>query len=147
MICYHHRQWANPLIFILGLGMIFCLTLALQNIEIILSISIALILLITGIIFSQLSIEVTDQELRWKFGLGLIQHRVKLSEIETVEITRTRLIQGWGIHLTDRGWLYNVDRLQAVAIKLKNHQQFLLGTDEPQQLVSAIEMQLNPSYN
>ena len=57
-------------------------------------------------------------------------------------MTRTNWIEGWGIHLTSRGWLYNISGFSAIIVKLKNNQQFLLGTDEPEQLASAIRQQL-----
>ncbi len=143
MIQYQHRQFAKTLMIILSLGTIICLILATQQSHRYISLGVALLLFICGIIFSRLSIEVTDEDLRWKFGSGLIQKTVKLSEIEAVEITRTTLIEGWGIHLTRRGWLYNISGWKAVVIKLKQNQQFLLGTDEPEKLVSAIQQQLN----
>ncbi len=53
-------------------------------------------------------------------------------------MTETTFLQGWGIHYTSRGWLYNVSGFRAVAVKLKSGKQFLLGTDEPAQLRAAI---------
>jgi hypothetical protein len=143
MIQYQHRQFGKILFVILGTGILLCLILALrQSSSSLISLGITLILLLSLILFSSLAIEVTDAELRWTFGPGLIQKSVKLSEIDRVEITQTNWIEGWGIHLTSRGWLYNVAGFQAVAIQLKNHQQFLLGTDEPEQLVSVLRKQL-----
>jgi hypothetical protein len=148
MIQYQHRQFGNTLFVILGIGIGICLILALQRSSgYLIGLGVALILLLCMILFSSLSIEVTDEELRWKFGSGLIHKSVKLSEIDRVEVTQTNFIEGWGIHLTPRGWLYNISGFKAVAIQLKNHQQFLLGTDEPEQLVSAIRKQLTDTQS
>ena len=58
-----------------------------------------------------------------------------LAAIRTVEATRTRWWEGWGIHYTRRGWLYNVAGFAAVVITLHTGQRFLVGTDEPERLV------------
>jgi hypothetical protein len=143
MIRYQHRQFGKTLFIVLGAGILICLILALKlSSSYLISLSVALVFLLCMILFSSLVIEVTEEELRWKFGLGLIQKSVKLSEINQVEVTQTNFIEGWGIHWTARGWLYNISGFQAVAIQLTNHQQLLLGTDEPQQLVSVLREQL-----
>ncbi len=101
------------------------------------------ILAICGFLFSSLTIQVTDRALRWQFGPGLIRKEVPLREIERAEVTETTLLQGWGIHYTSRGWLYNVSGFQAVGVRLKSGKQFLLGTDEPKRLCAAISLSLS----
>jgi hypothetical protein len=103
------------------------------------------ILAICGLLFSSLTIQITDRELRWQFGPGLIRKEVPLHEIERAEVIETTFLQGWGIHYTFRGWLYNVSGFQAVAVRLKNGKQFLLGTDEPERLQAAL--QHTPSWH
>ncbi len=100
------------------------------------------VLVLSGFPFSSLTIQITDRELRWKFGPGLIRKEVPLHEIERAEVTETTLLQGWGIHYTSRGWLYNVSGFRAVAVKLKGGKQFLLGTDEPERLCDGIFLAL-----
>jgi len=98
------------------------------------------ILLVSGWLFHSLTIEIVDGELCWRFGPGLIQKRVALNEISSAQIVRTNLVEGWGIHLSRFGWLYNVSGFDAVAIKLKNGKSFCLGTDEPQALLAVLEL-------
>ena len=40
--------------------------------------------------FRSLTIEVTDEELIWRFGSGWLTKRVRLSEIASAQIVRTR---------------------------------------------------------
>ncbi len=101
------------------------------------------ILAICGFLFSSLTIQITARALRWQFGPGLIRKEVPLREIEGAEVTETTLLQGWGIHYTSRGWLYNVSGFQAVAVRLKSGKQFVLGTDEPKRLCDAISLSLS----
>ena len=46
---------------------------------------------------------------------------------------------GWGIRLIPNGWLWNVSGLGAVELSLVNGQRFRIGTDEPEQLATAIQ--------
>ena len=88
--------------------------------------------------FSSLTIHITDRALHWCFGPGMFRKTLALADIKTVEITRTRLLDGWGIHRTSRGWLYNVSGFGAVLITLHSGEGILLGTDEPDRLRNAI---------
>lgn len=97
------------------------------------------ILVLCGWLFYSLTIEVAEGELRWRFGPGLIRKRVALDMIVSAEPVRTNVIEGWGIHLSRFGWLYNVSGFDAVAIKMKNGQHFALGTDEPEALCRALQ--------
>ena len=143
MIRYEHTQRGAVLLvtflvaalFLLALGM---LTPGVRE----LLFTVIGILAICGFLFSSLTIQITDRVLRWQFGPGLIRKEVPLREIERVEVMETTFLQGWGIHYTSRGWLYNVSGFQAVAVKLKNGKQFLLGTDEPERFCNAISLAL-----
>lgn len=97
------------------------------------------ILLITLWVFRSLTIEISDTELKWYFGSGFPRKKVLLSEIASVETIQTTFKDGWGIHYTRRGWLYNVSGRDAVAITLKDGKRFCLGTDEPEKLAEALK--------
>jgi hypothetical protein len=97
------------------------------------------LLLLGAWLFHSLTIEIADGELRWRFGPGLIHQRVPLDLIVSAEPVRTNVVEGWGIHLSRFGWLYNVSGFDAVAVKLKNGQHFALGTDEPDLLAASLK--------
>jgi hypothetical protein len=86
-------------------------------------------------LFYSLTIEIDDDELRWRFGPGLIHKRVKLADINSAKIVQTSVLEGWGIHYTRFGWLYNVSGFDGVAITLRTGKRFCLGTDEPEKLL------------
>lgn len=102
------------------------------------ALAVAPVLLICAWLFHSLTIEVTGHELRWRFGPGLIRRRVALGDIASAQPVRTNFIEGWGIHYSRFGWLYNVSGFDAVAITMKNGKRFALGTDEPQKLTEAL---------
>jgi len=95
--------------------------------------------------FAYLTIEIRDAELRWRFGPGLIRKRVRLAEVERFEPVATSFGDGWGVHSTENGWLYNVAGFTAVAIQLRNGVRFALGTDDPVGLMAALTTQLSNS--
>jgi hypothetical protein len=104
-----------------------------------LTIAVAIAIMIgAAITFSALTIAVRDGQLIWHFAGGVMKKSVPLADIARVEPTTTRVYEGWGVHLTSRGWLYNVAGRQAVLVTLRDGKQCMLGTDEPDVLVAAI---------
>ncbi len=99
----------------------------------------AAVLGIGVVLFSTLTIAIEKGTLRATFGPGLIRKKVKLADIATVRPIPIRWWYGWGIHLTPHGWLYNVSGWKAVEITLRNGRRFCLGTDEPENLLKAIQ--------
>jgi hypothetical protein len=99
---------------------------------------VSIILLVCLVLFYKLKITIEDGTLCACFGPGIIRKRVPLAEIVECEPIRIRWWYGWGIHLTPRGWLYNVSGFDAVAITLRNGGKFALGTDDPNGLTAAL---------
>jgi hypothetical protein len=91
-------------------------------------------------LFGSLTIELAGGVLKWRLGPGLIRRSLPVDLIAEARAVRTRWIDGWGIHYTRLGWLYNVAGFDAVAITLKNGKQFALGTDEPDRLLTALNL-------
>ena len=97
------------------------------------------VLLLVGWLFYSLTIEVGNGELRWSFGPGLIRKSVALDQIASAEAVRTSFVEGWGIHWSRFGWLYNVSGFDAVQITLRSGKKFALGTDEPKALAERLQ--------
>ena len=66
------------------------------------------VLLLAGVFFSSLTIEVTDGELQSYFGPGFWRKRVRLADVAGAELASSQWWEGWGIRVTPRGMLYNV---------------------------------------
>lgn len=97
------------------------------------------LMVIIAILFSSLTVEVRDGELRFHFGPGFWRKRIALSEVKTATRTQSSWWEGWGIRFTPRGMLYNVSGTGAVEIELRSGRLFRIGTDEPEVLVQAIQ--------
>jgi hypothetical protein len=102
------------------------------------ALAVAVVMAISAFAFSSLTITVRDGQLTWWFGPGIVKKTVPLSTIVSAEPTTTSLLNGRGIHLTGRGWLYNVAGRQAVLVTQQDGKRFLLGTDEPDSLAHVI---------
>jgi hypothetical protein len=98
------------------------------------------LLVLVGAIFTQLTIAVDADAVRWHFGWGWPGGAIAMPEIARAEVTQTNLFEGWGIHWTIwHGWLWNAGGFQAVEIFKRNGGDVTLGTDDPQGLLQAIE--------
>ncbi len=97
------------------------------------------ILPLVMVLFGWLTVEVSDEHVVWWFGPGLIRRRIRVADIRSVAALRNRWYYGWGLRLTPHGWLYNVSGLDAVELELVNGRRVRVGTDEPQELVRAIQ--------
>jgi hypothetical protein len=57
------------------------------------------VMIVLATLFSSLTVEVADRELRWHFGPGLWSYRLPLDEIEDVAVVRNQWWNGWGIRM------------------------------------------------
>ncbi|MBV8074179.1 MAG: hypothetical protein JO140_02030 [Candidatus Eremiobacteraeota bacterium] len=89
-------------------------------------------------LFSSLTIRVTRTQLQWWLGIKPLGMRVALAEIASAAPIKTNVFEGWGIHLTWHGWLWNVAGFNAVQIELRGGTRYALGTPEPEKLTQAI---------
>jgi hypothetical protein len=105
----------------------------------------AAILTCLGWLFHSLTIEIADGELRWWFGPGWIHKRVPLASVASAKVVRTSLLEGWGIHYSRFGWLYNVSGFDAVAVTLNNGKRFCLGSDEAETLAAELTRRERPA--
>ena len=97
------------------------------------------VVIAVAILFSSLTVEVGDNELRWYFGPGFWSYRLPLDDIETVAAVRNRWWNGFGIRRGPGFRLYNVSGLDAVELRLKSHEVRRIGTDDPQGLMEALK--------
>jgi len=91
-------------------------------------------------LFYSLSVEISDNVLVCRFGIGLIRKEISLSDIQEVRAVKNPWFSGWGIRwMPGQYWMWNVSGYRAVELLLKNGSRFRIGTDEPEALVQAIE--------
>jgi len=96
------------------------------------------------VLFSTLTVKVTQDELIFYFGPGFWTKRFPLDDILSADVVRTSPLAGWGIRYTFHGWLYNVSGLQAVELEIQGEGTIRIGTDEPEALKRALDAAMVP---
>jgi hypothetical protein len=102
------------------------------------SIALIAIMLTAAVLFSSLTVEISDNELRWYFGPGLWTYRLPLTSIENVVVVRNHWWNGYGIRMAPGFRLYNVSGLDAVELRVGANDVRRIGTDDPQGLAQAL---------
>ena len=140
-VLYEHRQvgWVT-VVALFAIGVLICIAAAISApSERSLSFSLVPILLVVAALFSTLTVRVTERHLMWFFGAPGIGRRIALGEITSIRAIETSIFEGWGIHLTWHGWVWNVSGFNAVQIVLRSGTRFAVGTPEPQAVIDAVQ--------
>ncbi|MFY9832026.1 MAG: hypothetical protein WAK66_04840 [Methylocystis sp.] len=135
---YHHTQTGAALRWGLILPAIGLLAIGFAARRAVPFVPLAALLAATGWAFSALTVEVTPTRLTWFFGPGLLRKSIEREAIMSATPVRNLWWYGWGIHLTPRGWLYNVGGFDAVELALSNGSTLRIGSDEPEALARAL---------
>lgn len=90
-------------------------------------------------LFYSLRVKVDRDHIALRFGIGIIGTRYKCADVESAQVVQSCWYHGWGIRKIPNGWLFNVSGFDAVQLKLKSGKVRWIGTDEPDQLLKAIE--------
>ena len=107
------------------------------------AIAVLVVLAIALVLFSNLTVVISEEELLVQFGPGVIRKRFKLNEIESCQAIKIPWYYGWGIRLTPQGMLFRVSGFHAVQNKLIRGKEYLIGTDVPQELEEAIRQAIS----
>lgn len=100
------------------------------------------LLIIICSLFYKLTIELDESTLKLTYGIGLIRIKLKIDELEHIEIIKNPWYYGLGIRITPKGMLYNIQGSKAVNIKYMGNgksKSVLVGTPEPERLKKALE--------
>lgn len=142
-IVYEHTQAGKVIcislgLAILGMGLLCWATPEGRAVVLLVTI----VLVIALLLFCSLSVEVSEADVSLAFGIGVIRKRFALDKVAETEIVRNRWYYGWGIKILRDGWLYNVSGFDAVELRFENGRRARIGTDQPVELLAAIESQL-----
>ena len=96
------------------------------------------ILLATAVVFAQLNVRVGNGEVSWRFGLGMLEHRIPISDIVSATVVTNPILAGYGVRWLPSGWLYNVSGTKAVELVMRDGRRVRIGSDEPEALAQAI---------
>ena len=94
--------------------------------------------LVVGLVFSRLSVVVTDDRLVASFLFGRPRRVVDFADVVGVRRVRNLWWHGLGIRKIPGGWRYNVWGLDAVELQLVSGEVFNIGSAEPDALYDAV---------
>jgi hypothetical protein len=91
--------------------------------------------------FHYLTIEDGGEHLAIRFGpLPVFHRRVRYADIERVEIGRTLILEGWGIHMSVRGgWVWNLWGRDCVVVHLLRKGVLRIGTNDAANLARFLQ--------
>jgi hypothetical protein len=140
---YSHTQ-KGPLCLILYGSAALCLALAWLvgsppgNLV---AVAVGIIIALLAPAFHHLAVEDAGDRLAICFGpVPLFRRTVRYADIERVEVGRTLILDGWGIHYSIRGgWVWNLWGRDCVVVCLKKGGVLRIGTDDAFNLACFLE--------
>ncbi|MCW5521011.1 hypothetical protein J1N09_14270 [Aureitalea sp. L0-47] len=103
---------------------------------------ISAVLLFAIALFYKLTIEVDRASVKVTYGIGLIRFKFTIDELLGTQLIRTPWYYGYGIRITPKGMLYNIQGSKAVEVKFLSkgkNKTVLIGSAEPEILQRVIE--------
>jgi len=137
-ILYHRTQIGWAVIVAVDLSIVLIIVLMAFTEFSWIPVIVALILGLATFLFASLTVEIDEEFLTVRFGLGLIGKTIPLRLIVGYQPIRNHWYHGWGIRKVPDGWMYNVSGLDAVELRLQDGSAFRVGTNDPQGLIEAI---------
>lgn len=136
---YRHTQFGGFTVVILGAGIAGIVFLNETAARGPVTLVVEVVLLACLALFYCLRVEVDARQVSLRFGVGLIRRRFAIGGIVSARQVRNRWYYGWGIRWTPHGWLFNAAGLDAVEIRMSNEKSYRIATDEPEELLRAIQ--------
>jgi hypothetical protein len=97
------------------------------------------------VVFATLTVQVNDQAITLRFGLGLIRKSFLLQDVQAYRAVKNPWYYAWGIHAIPGGWIFNVSGTEAIELQMKHGRKYRIGTDDVQGFASAIESHVQKS--
>jgi hypothetical protein len=144
---YSHTQ-KSPLCLILYGSVLACFALAWivggPPVNVITA-AVALLIVVLASAFHYLKVVDAGDRLAIRFGpLPLFRRTVQYADIVKVEVGRTLILDGWGIHYSVRGgWVWNLWGRDCVVAHLKNGGVLRIGTDDAENLAAFLQSRGN----
>ena len=99
--------------------------------------------------FTCVTLRVYDDEdcIALRFGpIPLLKKRIPYAEIKSGEPSRSKLVDGWGIHyIRKRGWIYNLWGFECVQLTTIDNRTIRIGTDDSAKLSAFLQTKISQS--
>jgi hypothetical protein len=139
---YKHTQMGYLIIIVFFITILILSLTILQTGLDSMALSLLAVLALAGILFSSLTVVVTEEQVSLHFTFGLIRTSFSLKDIKSVSVVRNPWYYGWGIHFITRGCVFNVSGTSAVELEMLNGKRYRIGSDDAAELTKAISTAL-----
>src|SRR5579862_4299969 len=141
MTPYRHEQVGQYLIYsVIAVGLLVMLYWGSGALPSWAAVALVAVLAVLGLSFIRLRIDVDRTRIAWGMTYGWPGGEIPIDDVRSAQIVPVTFWMGIGIHLTLRGWLWNVARGRGVQIeRFSAFPPIVLGTDDPEGLLAAIE--------
>jgi hypothetical protein len=104
------------------------------------TVAVGLVIAVIGAAFQHLTVVDQSDRLAIRFGpIPLFRRTVQYADIEKVEVGRTLILDGWGIHVGIRGgWVWNLWGRDWIVVHFKRGV-LRIGTDDAENLALFLE--------
>lgn len=101
--------------------------------------AVMVVLVGVGLVGARLTATVDDATIVASFGWGWPRRRIAVADVVDAGLVRNSWWHGWGIRKVRRGWMFNNAGRDAVELSLVSGRVFRIGTDQPGELLAAID--------
>jgi len=143
---YRHSQEGQWSLILLAFGSVSLVTawFARQEpVDLVICPLVGVLMLVLAASFHHLTVADEGDHLAIQFGpLPLARKTIRYDDIRDVELGRTLLLDGWGIHMSIRGgWVWNIWGMDCVVIHLKRGV-VRVGTDDASNLAEFLKSKI-----
>lgn len=140
---YHHTQTGPWSLVLLAFGLFMfatAWTTRHETLALLIFPPAGVLTLVLAASFHDLTVADVGEHLSIRFGpMPLFQKTIRYDEITGVEVGRTILLDGWGVHLSVRGgWVWNIWGRDCVVIR-RRRRVLRLGSDEAENLAGFLK--------
>ena len=137
---YSHRQIGKIQIWASIIAVIIILITSFFTPEILFLLIIVVLALVCGLLlFSTLTVEVTQAGIRIAFGpVPVIRKMITFDQISDFARVESPWYYGWGVRPIRNGKLYNISGYEGVEIRLTTGKRLRIGTDDQDGLIEAL---------
>lgn len=143
---WYSKQYGTLIIIVFSVVVVVGIVFLIFDYDSILIISIifALIPMISILLFYQLIIEISEEKIKIKLGIGLIRKSIALKNIQQVIPVVNSGVAGWGYRILPEYTMFNVTGFKAIEIVLKGSKRKIrVGTDKPKELAEFINKKID----
>ncbi|KXK27241.1 MAG: hypothetical protein TR69_WS6001000114 [candidate division WS6 bacterium OLB20] len=90
------------------------------------------------VVYSNMRTTVTDDHIIVRLG-WVFEQQIPLAEVTGIADHEESLMSDWGIRPLGNGWLFSISGYAAIDIHMRNGSMFVIGTQRPSELLSAIQ--------